>query len=301
MPLRRILPPVVFAVLLAATLQSRPVAAEMMMMSPEAKATLAEVERTFGFVPTFLKSLPDEALPGAWAALRDLELNPNTAIPGKYKSLIGLAVSSQVPCGYCVYFDTQGARAEGASEDELREAIGMAAITRQWSTVLNGRQIDRAAFAADVKGILEHAAASAGKPAPMQEPVTDAASAYRNMQVLLGRVPGFLKAYPEGSIAGAWREFRDLQMNPATAVPNKYKELIGLAVAAQIPCTYCIEAHTEFAKANGATDQEVSEAVAVSALARHWSTYLNGSPQDFAAFKGEVDRIMKGAGASAKK
>ena len=40
--------------------------------------------------------------------------------------------------------------------------------------------------------------------------------------------------HPEAGIGGAWREFKTIQLNPHSAVPGKYKELIGLAVAAQI-------------------------------------------------------------------
>jgi len=274
-------------------------AAEPEAMSPELKAAYAEIEKAFGFVPSFAKDFPATALPGAWEEMRDLEMNPNTAIPGKYKSMIGVAVSAQIPCAYCVYFDKQSAKMEGATDGEINEAIGMSALTRHWSTVLNGLQLDPAEFTADVNGILAYAAEASKKPAPKAMAVTDAASAYADMEASLGRVPGFLKAFPEGSIAGAWKEFKGLQMNPNTAVPNKYKELIGLAVAAQIPCSYCIEAHTAFARANGATDQEIAEAVGMAALTRHWSTVLNGSQQDFKEFKAEADRMFKNAMKSA--
>ena len=55
-------------------------------------------------------------------------------------------------------------------------------------------------------------------------------------------------------------------MNPSTAIPGKYKSLIGLAVASQIPCKFCIIADTEFAKLEGATDRELTEAVAMAGL-----------------------------------
>jgi len=73
----------------------------------------------------------------------------------------------------------------------------------------------------------------------------------------------------------------------------KTRELIALAVAAQIPCTYCIYFHDKTARANGATDSEVREAVATAAHVRHWSTVLNGMAYDFDAFKAEVDSMAK--------
>ena len=66
-------------------------------------------------------------------------------------------------------------------------------------------------------------------------------------------------------------------MNPAGALDGKTKQLIALGVAAQIPCAYCVYAHTKAAKAAGATDAQIKEAIATAALIRFNSTMLNGS------------------------
>lgn len=127
-----------------------------------------------------------------------------------------------------------------------------------------------------------------------------AAAAYKDIQATLGSVPGFFKVFPEAGIAGAWAEFKTVQLNPDTKLNGKTKELIGLAVAAQIPCTYCVYFHTAAAKANGATDEEIREAVAMAAISRHWSTVLNGMQVDLAAFKADTDTVLKLAGEKAK-
>ena len=127
-----------------------------------------------------------------------------------------------------------------------------------------------------------------------------ATAAYKDIQATLGMVPGFFKVFPQSGIAGAWAEFKTIQLNPETKLNGKTKELIGLAVAAQIPCTYCIYFHTAAAKANGATDEEISEAVAMAAISRHWSTVLNGMQVDLAAFKNDTDTVLKLAGEKAK-
>ena len=121
----------------------------------------------------------------------------------------------------------------------------------------------------------------------------DAQATYKDIEQTLGLVPGFLKAFPESGIAGAWAEFKTVQLNPKTRLDGKTKELIGLAVAAQIPCQYCVYFHTAAAKANGATPEEIREAVAMAAIARHWSTVLNGMQIDPAAFRHETDTILK--------
>ena len=117
-------------------------------------ATLKDIEKTLGTVPSFFKAFPADALDGAWDQMKSLQLNPATAIPGKYKELIGLAVAAQIPCRYCIYFHTEAAKLNGAADPEVKEALLMAAVTRQWSTVLNGLQIDEAQFRAEAAQIL---------------------------------------------------------------------------------------------------------------------------------------------------
>ena len=123
----------------------------------------------------------------------------------------------------------------------------------------------------------------------------DASSSYREIEATLGSVPSFFKMFPEEGIARAWTEFKTVQLNPHTALSGKEKELIGLAVAAQIPCHYCIYFHTAAAKLNGASDAEIREAVAMAALTRHWSTVLNGMQVDLATFKQETDTVLRAA------
>jgi AhpD family alkylhydroperoxidase len=272
--------------------------------APDDKAR-ADIQKTLGFVPQFFLKFPASVLPGAWEEMKSLELNPNTALPGKAKELIGLGVSAQIPCRYCIYAHTEFARLNGASDAELGEAVGIAAITRHWSTFLNGIQTDEAKFRAEIARVVDGARkAAAGKsptPAPKSAPVTDGASALADVSRTLGFVPQFLERFPEVARAGAWRQMKELQMNPNTAVSGKNKELIGLAVASQVPCKFCIIAHTEFARLNGATDAEINEAIAVAALTRNFSTMLNGLMVDEAQFRRDVDRLVKGAKAAAKR
>src|SRR5205809_7957787 len=78
-----------------------------------AEAARADIQKTFGFVPQFLLQVPELALPGTWDEMKTLQLNPSTALPGKIKELIGLAVAAQVPCRYCTYAHTDFARLHG--------------------------------------------------------------------------------------------------------------------------------------------------------------------------------------------
>jgi AhpD family alkylhydroperoxidase len=124
---------------------------------------------------------------------------------------------------------------------------------------------------------------------------------YRDIQATLGVVPGFFRAYPEAGLPGAWASFKQVQVNENTALNPKVKQLIGLAVAAQVPCAYCVYFHTEVAKAYGATPDEIKEAVALAAISRHWSTVLNGMAIDMTTFRKEVDTSLRVAAERAAK
>jgi AhpD family alkylhydroperoxidase len=115
-----------------------------------------------------------------------------------------------------------------------------------------------------------------------------AEQAYAEMQRMMGGVPSFMRAYPKVAVAGAWAHVRDLEFGDKTALSLKVKALIGLAVSAQIPCQYCIWADTKTARANGATDEEIAEAVALAGSTRQWSTFFNGMQVDFETFKKEM-------------
>jgi AhpD family alkylhydroperoxidase len=267
-----------------------------------ADAARADIGKTLGFVPQFFQKFPDEVLPGAWDEMKSLQLNPHTALPGRTKELAGLAVSSQIPCKYCIYAHTEFAKLNGASEVEIGEAVAMAAMTRHWSTFLNGIQTDDAKFRAEIAKIVDnvkHAAATKAAPGkPIA--VVDGQTALAEATQMLGYVPEFIRRFPDVARAGAWRQFRDVQLSPTTALSGKAKELMGLAVASQIPCKFCIIAHTEFAKLNGATDEEITEAIAMASLTRDLSTLLNGMQVDEGQFRKDIDHLVKNVQTAAR-
>ncbi len=112
------------------------------------------------------------------------------------------------------------------------------------------------------------------------------------IEQVFGTFPSFFEVFPEHALAGAWETFSQLN-GPDSKIPAKYRELLQLAVASQIPCDYCIYFHTATAKANGATDAEIKEAVAQGAATRHWSMILQGNQIELEAFKAEFDTMMK--------
>ena len=125
-----------------------------------------EIEEAFGLVPQFMKDVPDYLIEGEWATFKNLQLG-ETAIPNKYKELIGLAVSGATRCRYCCYFHSEAARLFGATEDEITETALIAKNTMGWSTYLNTLQFDYDRFVTEFDQITAHVREqmTAGAPA----------------------------------------------------------------------------------------------------------------------------------------
>lgn len=106
----------------------------------------------------------------------------------------------------------------------------------------------------------------------------------------LGLVPAFFERIPDEVIDEEWTLFKRWELEE-TLIPNKYKELMMLAVHAETRCRYCTLFHTEAARMFGATEEEIQEAVHVAKHTVGWSVYLNGIRQDYDEFAGELEQI----------
>lgn len=266
----------------------------------EVQMTYKDIQKTLGIVPTYLKMYPEIGLPAAWEEFKSVQLNTNTALSGKLKDLIGIGIAAQIPSKECIYMGTQFAKLDGATKEEIKEAVAMAAATRHWSTFLNGLQYDETEFKKEANNIISHVKKEMAMAAknPNMMPVKpmvvfDAKTAYQDIAQTLGSVPMFMRQFPGEAISGAWKMMKTVQLNPMTSLSGKEKELIGLAVSAQIPCKYCAYFHTEAAKLNGASEMEITETLAVASVTRQWSTILHGSEINDNKFRQEINQIIK--------
>lgn len=137
-----------------ATGEPAPKAEPKALVTPTNDATFKDIQATFGFVPEFMRAVPPGLLPAVWQGMKSFQLSTETKLDGKTKELIGLAVAAQIPCEYCIVFHTEAAKLNGASDQEIQEAVGMAAVTREVSTVLNGMQVDKVQFKKDLDRII---------------------------------------------------------------------------------------------------------------------------------------------------
>lgn len=106
----------------------------------------------------------------------------------------------------------------------------------------------------------------------------------------LGLVPSFFDRIPDEYLDFEWEIFKRLELGE-TLIPNKYKELMGVALHSETKCHYCTLFHTEAAKLFGATDEEIQEAVHYAKASLGWSAYLNGIRQNFEQFSEELQQI----------
>lgn len=105
----------------------------------------------------------------------------------------------------------------------------------------------------------------------------------------LGLVLSFFNEVPDELIEHEWALLKTFELGE-THIPNKYKELIGIAVSGATRCRYCVYFHSEAARLFGATEEEIAEAALMAKHTMGWSTYLNALSVDYATFVAEVDQ-----------
>jgi AhpD family alkylhydroperoxidase len=120
-----------------------------------------EIEQTYGFFFSMFKVIPKDALPGIWENFKQMQ-SPDNAIPPKYRELLQLAVASQIPCDYCIYYHVTVAKAYGATDEEIQEAVAQGAQTRHWSTIVQGNQTDLEAWKSEVNAALKYMSEQSG-------------------------------------------------------------------------------------------------------------------------------------------
>ena len=115
---------------------------------------------------------------------------------------------------------------------------------------------------------------------------------YKEIEEMFGLVPSFVKMIPDSSLELEWKLMKRVQFDEG-AIPNKYRELIGVGVAAAMKCRFCALFHTENARLYGATDAEIEDAVHFAKSSAGWSTYLHGMQVDYDEFKSEMKRAVE--------
>jgi AhpD family alkylhydroperoxidase len=115
----------------------------------------AEMTQMFGLVPSFFKLVPDNSLELEWRLFKTVQFDEGP-IPNKYRELIGLGISAITKCEYCILYHTEVAKLNGATDAELEDAVHYAKSSAGWSAYLNGMQVDKQKFAAELAQVADY-------------------------------------------------------------------------------------------------------------------------------------------------
>jgi AhpD family alkylhydroperoxidase len=115
-------------------------------------------------------------------------------------------------------------------------------------------------------------------------------SALKDIKKTMGVVLDQFKKIPRDAVPHEWALMKEYSFSE-TKIPAKYKELMGLAVAATIKCPYCIYFHTHAAKMNGATDDEIAETAFLARFTTGWSEMLHAASIDLEGFKKQFAEV----------
>jgi AhpD family alkylhydroperoxidase len=112
----------------------------------------------------------------------------------------------------------------------------------------------------------------------------------KDVQESLGIVPGFMKALPQDVLIHDWHLFKKYVLGESK-IPAKYRELMGLAVAANIKCPYCQLFHKSAAQMYGATAEEFAEISFLASYTARWSAMIHAQNYSYETFAKETEQI----------
>jgi AhpD family alkylhydroperoxidase len=114
---------------------------------------------------------------------------------------------------------------------------------------------------------------------------------HEEMRRMLGTVLTSFDRIPDEFVDSEWDILKRLHFGE-TLIPNKYKQLIGLAAAAVSRSSYGILLHTEAGRLYGASEAELAETVHYAKLMSGWSIYLDGLQMDHDDYGRQVERTV---------
>jgi AhpD family alkylhydroperoxidase len=130
--------------------------------------------------------------------------------------------------------------------------------------------------------------------APSPATADDARAAYAEIAETYGYIPGFFYLFSVDRIAPTWNAFVTLEIDAAITLPASTRELISVAVAAQGTCPSCVYFHAAAAFANGATREQIREAIGIGAATRRLDADLGAAEASFETFRHETDLVLWG-------
>jgi AhpD family alkylhydroperoxidase len=122
----------------------------------------------------------------------------------------------------------------------------------------------------------------------------------KDIKKSFGIVPGFMKGLPQDVLIHDWPLMKKYTLGESK-IPAKYRELMGLSVAANIKCPYCQLFHMSVAKMLGATAEELAEVAFLASYTSRWSSMIHAQHYDYDTFAKETQQIGEYLSKGAKK
>jgi AhpD family alkylhydroperoxidase len=110
---------------------------------------------------------------------------------------------------------------------------------------------------------------------------------HQEMKHMFGCVLPFFDRVPDEFLGAEWDLLKRVHFGD-TLIPNKYKQLICLGVAAVQGIPHSILFHTEMARLNGATDGEIGECLHNVSLTSGLALQMRGLQVDYERFAGQM-------------
>lgn len=176
----------------------------------------------------------------------NMDVFQDGALTEKEKEIIAVAITHVTQCPYCLVTHTKNAKKLGATLEELTEAVFVASALEAGGSVAHSSHVFHT------------------QEEDASEILYSRSDVKRTVQ--LGKLdPDAFKSY---------RAFSDSTVKEG-ALSTKFKEIIAVAVATATQCAYCIDSHTKKAIKQGATNEELAEAILVTAALRAGGAYAH--------------------------
>jgi len=116
----------------------------------------------------------------------------------------------------------------------------------------------------------------------------------RDVEKTLGVVPTFIRELEHDSVAleHSWELVKKFILGESL-IPAKYRELMGIAVAAAVHCRFCVTFHSGVAKLFGATEEEIKEAAFLAKHTVGWSAFVDGRLADIGQLEKELAKMAE--------
>jgi len=247
------------------------------------------MKEMLGLAPAFFDEMSCDVIEPEWELMKVFDLG-DEPVPRKERELIGLGLMSAQKCRYCTLFHSEFAKAYGSTDEELEFATHFAKSVAGWTGYFYGLQIDAetirkemAQLAQKMKGPQKPVVSGPLKDVPRE-------MVYDEMKNILGFVPLCFEKMSHSTLNIEWHLIKQLWFADGP-ISQKYRHLMGLAIASAQKATHSVVVHTGLARGFGATDEEIEFIVHYTKSDVGWSAYLYGKQVDFDKFRNEIRQI----------